>query len=959
MSTGVSALHSIIPWNFITKFHEGVVIQKDGIFQRSFAYRAPDADSLSEFEIDALSVRLNDFAKRLGAGWAIFIEAQRFAVQEYPKDLRFSSAFDALAPYLIEREREESFTARGRHFDSSYYITIAWRPPAGSAKKLAEMFIQGGKDDGAKTIRENVEFFASETDSFIALLANNMRIAPLNNEQTLAYLHSAVSFYRHPMRFPHTQILLDRILPDSELITDLTMKLGEHYIPIIGINDFPDETYPAVFEPLNRSGIEYRWVTRFLCLGKEEAKKEAQKKEKAHRGARKTFMQVFAESTSGPAGSGSTVYNHGAGVKEEDSIMAGVEIEIDAASLGYYTSCIMVWDKNPLIAKKKAEYIRNIINSTGFTCKTEDFNALEAWKSMMPGQVYANYRALPVMSYNFSHAVPLSSVWAGIRHNEHAGRVSGVDLPHVTCSTQERTPFYFCLNPGGDVGHAAIWGPTGAGKSTLLNLLEAQFFRYPGSQVIVFDKGRSCRQLCLACGGLFFEPASENMAGISFQPLRDLETDRDMADASDFIESLFAVNNNPVSPGMRAAIKETLEEMKGIPKEARTITSFLQYCNYADPAQKKNIFPEQMGDYRWLGGKFGKIFDSSFSGLSLDARFLAIEMEALMNRGEGCIAPALVYLFNMVEKKIDSQAGSRLTLLVLDEAWLFLKNEAFSEKIAEWLKVLRKKNVFVVFATQDVADVEKSPLKTAIIQQCLTKIYLADPSALTNAMKTVYLSFGLTETEIAFIQAAEMKRDYFYTSPLGRRMFQLDLGKLTLSLIGAPRHELLDKLVTEKGAGVPLCRDLLAAYGVDCQGLLRHDAPPDKAEGSQAQSAKQARPPVSLPPAMPAQGLPGSGRAEHAAASSSSSSVLGFAEASIIFDAIAAEAHALERHRKGEGRAADSLARKLGVSPSTVYQALAIAKAGDRELIEMVKEGRIGFKKAYKSLKAPKKEEAV
>ena len=675
MSRSFAQLHTILPWNFITKFCEGVVVQKDGALQRSFAYRAPDADSLSGFEVNCLSLRINDFAKRLGAGWAIFIEAQRVSVQEYPKSLRFSSAFDTLASYLIEREREEAFTAAGRHFDSSYYITVAWKPPAEGAKKLADMFVQGGKEGGAKSIRESVAYFVNESNSVIGLLANNMRIEPLSNSRTLDYLHSAISFERHPIRFPHTQILLDRVLPDSELVNDLTLKLGKYYIPIVGVNDFPDETYPAIFEPLNRTGIEYRWSTRFICLSKEEQKKEAARKEKAHRGARKSFAQVFAESTAGPGGAGgSTVYNHGAGVKEEDSIQAGIEIETDEAALGYYTSCVMVWDRRHDIAQQKAEFVRGIINSAGFTCKLETFNALESFKSMLPGQVYANYRALPVMSYNFSHAVPLSSVWAGQRRNAHAGRVSGVDLPHVTCSTLEGTPFYLSLNPGGDVGHAAIWGPTGAGKSTLLNLLEAQFFRYPNSQVIVFDKGRSCRQICLASGGLFFEPAGEDLEGVSFQPLRCLETDRDLADASDFIESCFQVNGKPVEPAMRASIKQTLELMRGVPENARTVTTFLHYCNYQDPATKRNIFKEHMGDYRWLGGKFGKVFDSAYSGLSLDSRFLAIEMEALMNRGEGCVVPALVYLFNLVEKKFDG----RLTLLILDEAWLFLKNEAFS-----------------------------------------------------------------------------------------------------------------------------------------------------------------------------------------------------------------------------------------------------------------------------------------
>jgi len=201
-----------------------------------------------------------------------------------------------------------------------------------------------------------------------------------------------------------------------------------------------------------------------------------------------------------------------------------------------------------------------------------------------------------------------------------------------------------------------------------------------------------------------------------------------------------------------------------------------------------------------------------------------------------------------------------------------------------------------------------------------------------------------------------MKRDYFYTSPLGRRMFQLDLGKLTLALIGAPRHGLLDGLVSGKGGGVPLCRDILAAYGIDYRRLLRHDAPADRVRDPEARGARPERLPVSVPPEMPDlpdRGLPDRGRT---ATSSSASSVTGFVEASVIFDAIAADAvaAATERRKKGEGRAADVLAKKLGVSPSTVYQALAIVKAGDPELVERVKRGEIGFKKACKMIGQPK-----
>jgi type IV secretion system protein VirB4 len=139
----------------------------------------------------------------------------------------------------------------------------------------------------------------------------------------------------------------------------------------------------------------------------------------------------------------------------------------------------------------------------------------------------------------------------------------------------------------------------------------------------------------------------------------------------------------------------------------------------------------------------------------------------------------------------------RLTLLVLDEAWLFLKHPIFAAKIEEWLKTLRKKSVFVVFATQDVSDAVHSSLCSTIIQQCHTKIFLADPEAQTPAMSEAYSTFGLSDAEIDALSHAVMKRDYLYTSTLGSRMFQLDLGKVTLALIGSPNHEILDTLAQQ------------------------------------------------------------------------------------------------------------------------------------------------------------------
>lgn len=157
-----------------------------------------------------------------------------------------------------------------------------------------------------------------------------------------------------------------------------------------------------------------------------------------------------------------------------------------------------------------------------------------------------------------------------------------------------------------------------------------------------------------------------------------------------------------------------------------------------------------------------------------------------MRRGEKVTTPTLLYLFHEIEKRLDG----RPTLIIIDEAWLVMANKLFAQQLTEWLKVLRKANAAVVLATQNLTDVTNSGISSVIIDSCPTKILLPNPEAKSEAMKKLYHDqLRITETEIDTIAAAVQKQDYFYVSPLGRRLFSLSLGPVQLAFVGSAGKE--------------------------------------------------------------------------------------------------------------------------------------------------------------------------
>ncbi len=780
-----------LPWAALVA--PGVVLNKDGSFQRTLRFRGPDLESATEAELVSACARLNNVLRRFGSGWALFFEAERFEAPGYPK-----SAFPDAASWLVDEERRSSFEhhqANGKssvwqspqgaaaaqvYFESAYYLTLLYMSPGDQVARAEQALLERAEAEKGRDWRQDLAAFVAESERVRDLLTGFMpEVEALDDTGTLTYLHGTISGQRHRIEAPETPLYLDAILADTPLSGGIEPMLGDQHLRSVTVLGFPNFTQPGILDTLNHQDFAYRWMTRFIALDKTEATRTLTKLRRQWFNKRKSITALLREVMySQPV----QLLDSDADNKMLDADLALQALGGDHVAFGYLTTTITVMDSDRLRAEEKRRAVERVVNSAGFTCIRESINAVEAWLGSLPGHAYANVRQPIVHTLNLAHLVPLSSVWAGPARNDHLN-----GPPLLYGQTSGSTPFRFSTHVG-DVGHMLIVGPTGAGKSVLLALLALQFRRYTGSQIYIFDKGFSARAAVLAMGGEHHALGADG--SLAFQPLRGIDDPAERSWAAEWISALLAHEKVDVTPEVKEAVWSALSSLASAPPEERTLTglSVLLQSN----AIKTALMPYT------LDGPFGRLLDAAENRLDL-ADMQCFETEELMHEASA-VPPVLTYLFHRLEERFTG----RPTLLILDEAWVFLDNPLFAARIREWLKVLRKKNVAVVFATQSLADIADSTIAPAIIESCPQRIFLPNDRAIEPQARAAYERFGLNERQIELIARATPKRQYYLQSRRGNRLLELGLGPIALALCGASSpadQQRIDTALAEYGAG--------------------------------------------------------------------------------------------------------------------------------------------------------------
>lgn len=788
-SEGVSDL---LNWESVVE--EGVIMQSDGALLCGWTYQGADMQGATVHERNVLSQHLNDALMPFTDGWMFHVDAIRRPASDYA-DPGF---FPDPVSHLIDEERRRKYVgqqqrssdgsgaARGGLFETDYVLVATFLPASGAYDQIGRFFVRG-REAVHDDIDEVVASFRRQTEAIETRLGSHLRMRRLTTEALLQHLHYCLTGDEHPVALPPVNISLGTYLADQQVFGGFEPRVGPihggRHIRCVSVQGFPNATMQGMLDSLHNYPSTYRWSTRLIMLSEAVAARTIKSRQlqwfKKRKGAGQQLRQMTGAQVSDEQRRSDEEFftDQAAADMTRDSAAALKRIGASTECFCIYTSTLVVMHEDREEADRTAAGLQKILVQNGFLSRFEDLNAFEAYLGSLPGNGWANQRRLVVHSGNVSDLLPATKIWAGQRYC--ASHLFPPQSPALLwTATNGATPFRVNLHSTGDVGHTLIVGATGAGKSVLVNTVLAQWRRYEDAQVFLFDVGGSGYLLAEAVGGTHYNMVSDEANGVHLQPLADIDRDAERMWASSWLETLLDLAGVSVTPAQRSELGRALRILAQDPVDMRTLS------NLRIQVQDSNI-REALREF-CQGGTYGHLLDGTSDAIAdgaAESTYQVFELTGIRELSPSVFIPILLYLFRVVERQL---RADRPTLIVLEEVWSALMESRFAERIKQWLLTLRKQNAAVVLVAHTPAQIAEIDNREVILDSCPTKIYLPNPDAVETESARLYTSMGLNEREVQIIARATKKKHYFFKSPLGSRLFDLDLGPLALSFVTPP-----------------------------------------------------------------------------------------------------------------------------------------------------------------------------
>ncbi|WP_316355279.1 VirB4 family type IV secretion/conjugal transfer ATPase [Candidatus Trichorickettsia mobilis] len=615
-------------------------------------------------------------------------------------------------------------------FFNELYISILYKPDtAGAAivehllKKLQQSSNKSAWESDMREMKESLQEMSTRVlntfRDYDAKLLGIEKSSSGYNCEILGFLGTIVNCGQSmPMIVPRGQI--DQYIPTHRLFfgsrsIEARGASGRKYAGIVSILEYGPSTSAGMFDGFLQMPFEFIMTQSFVFSNRTVAISAMTLQQNRMIQAQDKAVSQIAEIS-----------------QALDMAMSG---DIGFGEHHFSVLCI---DEN-LKALENALSMASVeLSNCGLQPVREKVNVEPSYWGQLPGNIDYIIRKSTINTLNMSGFASM--------HNYPIGKISGNHWgEHVTIlDTTSGTPFYFNFHVR-DVGHTLIIGPTGAGKTVLMNFLCAQAQKFK-PRMFFFDKDRGGEIFIRALGGIYtvIDPGKQ----CNFNPLQLPDNGENRSFILDWFKILVTTNGETISAEDIKLLTQALDGNYRLNKKDRRLRNIVPFLGIDGPGTLAGRIA------MWHSkGSHAKIFDNEEDNIDLaKARVFGFEMAELL-KDTISLSPVLLYVFHRINISLDGFP----TMIVLDEAWALIDNPVFAPKIKDWLKVLRKLNTFVIFATQSVEDAAKSRISDTLIQQTATQIFLPNLKA-TDVYRSAFM---LSQREYILIKTTDPASRYF------------------------------------------------------------------------------------------------------------------------------------------------------------------------------------------------------
>ena len=420
--------------------------------------------------------------------------------------------------------------------------------------------------------------------------------------------------------------------------------------------------------------------------------------------------------------------------------------------------------------------IRRIFNAHDAKIIRESYGQLPVWFARLPGQTRSQQIRTVFGSSGLAACLaPIFGPPAAEDHSKHLDQP-----PLATFETRWNTPCHYDLFDG-DVGHTLVLGSTGSGKSFLLNFLLVSSLQYD-PRILILDLGGSYRWLTRFLGGNYLE-LSPQAQSLQLNPFSLPDTERSYQFLTGWVSRLLRLGGYHTTGDDPTEIRDRIKDLYALAAERRTLDALLK----PSPLQCGPLWPDGTAPGVWA-----PFFGSSNTrpDLPTHKNWQVIDLAGAAEHEDLCEA-ALFYLLERLRLDIESpHHRDRLKIMVVDEAWRFLKDPAALGYLAEAAKTWRKHNAALILATQSAADITATPGAEVLLESLPTKLLLSNP----NLPDSTAASLRLHPAELDKIRGLVPKKELYFRRPDFAGILQLNVDPIsywlyTSSAIQAAQRE--------------------------------------------------------------------------------------------------------------------------------------------------------------------------